>query len=126
VLLEQRSVPFIACYKHGKYDAPVRLAEWIRRNTEPGATVIAPRQYCPVIRYLSRRHTVDSASWRLRRAPFVYAALPAHAPVPETLTRRRWTLGEPLVTIAGGDRNQAWTLYPVNRPGRGAPPAPPL
>jgi hypothetical protein len=121
VLLEQRSVPFIACYKDGRYDSPSRLAEWIRPNTEPDAMIFAPRKYCPVIFYRSDRHTVSSVTRDLRRATFVYAALPADSPVPEALVQRRWTLDEPLVTIAGEDSDRAWTLYPVNRRARRPP-----
>jgi hypothetical protein len=121
LFIEQRSQPFVACYKEGKYDSPIRLAAWIRQNTEPDAMVFAPRQYSPIIFYLSRRHTVSSVTKDLRRATFVYAALPAEAPIPEALAQRRWTLDEPLVTIAGDDPDRAWTLYPVNRPGRRPP-----
>ncbi|MHC4082530.1 MAG: hypothetical protein ACYTAU_16440 [Planctomycetota bacterium] len=121
LFIEQRSQPFMACYKNGKYDSPSRLAAWIRQNTEPDAMIIAPRQYSPLILYLSRRHTVSSITKDLRRATFVYAALPADAPIPEALVQRRWTLDEPLVTIAGEDPDRAWTLYPVNRRGRRPP-----
>jgi hypothetical protein len=121
LFIEQRSRPFVSCYKDGKYDSSSRLAAWIRQNTEPEAMIIAPRQYTPLIFYLSRRHTVSSFSRDLRRATFVYAALPADAPIPEALVQRRWTLDEPLVTIAGEDTSRAWTLYPVNRPARRPP-----
>jgi 4-amino-4-deoxy-L-arabinose transferase-like glycosyltransferase len=121
LFIEQRTRPFLASYKDGKYENPSRLAAWIRQNTEPDAMVFAPRQYSPIILYLSRRHAVSSVTRDLRRATFVYAALPADAPAPEALEQRRWTLDEPLVTIAGDDSDRAWTLYPVNRPGRRPP-----
>ncbi|MHC5006314.1 MAG: hypothetical protein ACYTGF_03030 [Planctomycetota bacterium] len=121
LFIEQRTQPFVASYKDGKYDSPSRLAVWIRHNTEPDAMIIAPRQYGPLVGYLSRRHTVSSVTRDVRRATFVYAALPADAPIPEALVQRRWTLDEPLVTIAGEDPDRAWTLYPVNRRGRRPP-----
>jgi hypothetical protein len=126
MFLEQRSRPFIACYKDGKYEIPVRLAEWIRDNTEPEATIITSRQYGPIMLYLSRRCTVDSVSWRLRWDPLVYAAFPAEGPIPENLVRRRWTLDELIVTIGAEEPGRAWTLYSVDPPARRPPPAPPL
>ncbi|MHC4420495.1 MAG: hypothetical protein ACYS1E_07855 [Planctomycetota bacterium] len=121
MFIEQRSRPFVARYKDGKYDVPVRLAAWIRQNTDPEAMIVAPRQYSPIILYLSRRYTVDSVSWEMRWAPIVYAAFPADDPIPENLVRSRWILDEPLVTIGAEEPGRAWTLYSVSPPARRSP-----
>jgi hypothetical protein len=121
LIIEQQSRPFHAYYRNGKYDNPSRLAVWMLENTEPEAMIIAPRDYCPLLLYLSRRHTVSSVTKKVKRAKFVYAAFPADDSIAESLHRRRWTLSEPLITIAGDKPSKTWTLQRVIRPGESPP-----
>jgi hypothetical protein len=128
LVMEQRTVPFVKGYRHGKYAMVPELTRLIEAQTPQDAWVLVPeRQLGRILTYTSRRYTVEPGPVT-QLNPEIQTVL-VLGPLEEDSLRwmeiLRLGVGEPFGPVVKGARKE-WQLHrAVKLPPATAPNAPP-
>ncbi|MFP4222489.1 MAG: ArnT family glycosyltransferase [Phycisphaeraceae bacterium] len=115
--VEQRQVPFLAHYDHGRYVPLARLAEQLQAHTPEDAFIVQGLERDEELGYLADRRVVDAAAghWPLLQqaadAESLYLVMTSDAPLEAWRAQLRLDLGAPLARVTAEVGEPPWTLH---------------
>jgi hypothetical protein len=111
LIIEQRSTPFYAHYKHGHYLRVLEMARHIERTVEPDRIVLAQAKTGRILSYYSRRNVVDT--WEVPAFdphPHVYVIQPIDEPVANVLRSLNLSVAHGRLAEVDGPDDTVYTL----------------
>jgi hypothetical protein len=129
LVVEQRGVPFLKSYRHGKYALVPELTRLLQAQTPDGAWVLVPeRQLGRILTFLSRRYAVEPGPVTQLNPEIqtVFVLEPLEEDSLRWMDILRLGVGGPVGPEVKGGRGKAWQLHHATRlPPATAPAAPP-
>jgi hypothetical protein len=124
LIVEQRGVPFLDGYRHGKYAMVPELTRLLRGQTPEQAWVLVPeRQLGRILTFTSRRYAVEPGPVTQLNPELqtVYVLEPLEDDVRAWMPLLRMGVGEAVGPAVKGKRGKEWQLHRAVR----TPPPPP-
>jgi hypothetical protein len=129
LVVEQRSMPFLKGYRHGKYALVPELTRLLETQTPEGAWVLVPeRQLGRILTFTSRRYAVEPGPVTQLNPEIqtVFVLEPLEADSLRWMDILRLGVGEPFGPVVKGGRGKEWQLHHATKlPPATAPAAPP-
>jgi hypothetical protein len=118
LVAEQRGVPFLEKYRHGKYAMVPELTKLLQEQTPEGAWVLVPeRQLGRILTFLSRRYAVEPGPVTQLNPELqtVYVLEPLEDDVRAWMPLLRMGTGEAVGPVLRGKRGREWQLHRATR-----------
>jgi 4-amino-4-deoxy-L-arabinose transferase-like glycosyltransferase len=113
IILEQRWVPFLACYQGGIYQPLAKLAKEINEKVDDNSLVLIRHANGRIVNFLSHRNVVDLRHFNdvdLHAHP-VYVVEPTDWQTEDLLKENSLLVGEPIASVKNKSGLPVWTLH---------------
>jgi hypothetical protein len=114
LVVEQRGVPFLKSYRHGKYALVPELTRLLQSQTPPDAWVLVPeRQLGRILTFTSRRYAVEPGPVTQLNPEIqtVYVLEPLEEDSLRWMGILRLGVGDPVGPSVKGGRGKEWRLH---------------